>query len=390
MSTWKRTFYAAFAAQLLSITGFSFVLPFMPFYLKHLGVTGDSTLRLWTGLVSAATPMTMVVFSPLWGLLADRFGRKPMVLRSMFSGALVLLLMAFARNEYDLLILRMLQGALTGTVTASVALVASVAPEERSGYALGMMQAAVFIGVSAGPLVGGFIADSFGYRVAFFLAAAVLAAGGLMVKFFACEQFTPAPPHPGGHLASFGEVFAATGFLVALLALFHVRFANSASGAMFPLLVRNIFGADKGVATVTGLILALSGFTAAIASGLFGHIGDSWGHARLLALGSLAAALVTVPMAFATSIPQLYVLRGLFGFSAAAIMPSANAIIRRISHDRHLGKAYGVTASVNSLGLGLGPLTGGWMAATFGLRTPFILTGAILLLTAGLVRWRIK
>jgi len=392
MATWKRTFYVSFAAQALSITGLSFILPFLPFYLPNLGVTSKADIYVWTGVLGAATPLTMAVFSPLWGLLADRYGRKVMVVRSMFGGGVMLALMAFAQNVYQLLLLRMLQGAVTGTVTASVALVASITPESRSGYALGLMQAAVFIGNSVGPLVGGAVADGLGYRAAFLMAAGIVAAGGLLVRFLAEEEFTPAPAPKNGHVAGFAGVLAAVGFIPALLALFQVRFANSSAATMFPLLVREMLGAERGAATVTGIILASAGVAAAFTAGLLGHFGDRWGHKRLLIASTLLAAVVVFPMGFVRRLDQLgelLVLRVLFGLAAAGIMPCANAIIRRISDVKHLGKAYGITACVTSVGMGTGPLISGYLA-TQSLAAPFVLTSAVLVLTGIAVAWRVK
>jgi DHA1 family multidrug resistance protein-like MFS transporter len=334
----------------------------------------------------------MVVFAPVWGVLADRYGRKPMVLRSMVGGAIILLMMGYSRNVYDLVILRFLQGILTGTVSASVALVSSVTPRRRSGFALGMMQAAVFLGVSIGPLIGGELAelDQIGFRGTFLIASVLLLAGAVLVRFFVREDFSPPPDPVNGHLRSFGEVFAVAGFGSALLALFMVRFAGSAFAPVFPLFVKNLLGTGTGAIAQTGRVMAISGVTAAIAAGFLGIYGDRFGHKPLLVVSTLAAALVTLPMAFATKVAHLYVLRALFGLAAAGIMPSANAIIRNIMQEKHLGKAYGVMQSVASLGMGIGPLIGGYMAASMGLTAPFILTAFVFLLTVGFVAWRVR
>ncbi|MDP6381430.1 MAG: MFS transporter, partial [Phycisphaerae bacterium] len=166
MSPWRKTFYAAWGAQILSITGFSFIMPFMPYYIHHLGITDRADAARWTGIAAAAWGMAMMVFAPIWGILADRYGRKLMVMRSMLGGAVVIALMALARNVGDIVALRMMQGILTGTIGASIALVSSVTPANRSGYAMGMMQAAVFIGAAIGPLLGGVAVDRLGFQAA--------------------------------------------------------------------------------------------------------------------------------------------------------------------------------------------------------------------------------
>ena len=382
---WKRTFYAAWVGQVCSIMGFSFVLPFLPLYIRELGVTNEGEIVHWAGIAGFAAGITMALFAPVWGYLADRYGRKPMVLRAMFGGAIVLFLMAFCRNVSDLIILRLMQGVLTGTVTAYLALVSSVTPPERSGFSLGMMQAAVFFGGSAGPLIGGLISEHFGFKAAFFVATALLLAGGLLVAFFAEERFQPAVEPRGDGLKAFAQIFATAGFVAALLTLFQVHFANSVFQPVFPLYVEGLLGRVDGVKALTGQIIGVAGVAAAVAAIFFGRLSDAWGHKNLLIASMLAAGLVTLPLAFVKNIPQLYVLRVLFGFAAAGIMPSANAIIRNVVKPHHLGRAYGVTSAVTCLGWGLGPLAGGYVAQHAGLREPFIVTGVILILTTVLV-----
>jgi len=390
VTRWKKTFYASWIAQVFSIVGFSCVIPFLPLYIRSLGVEGDASVARWAGVIGGATGFTMTIFAPIWGGLADRYGRKIMVLRSMFCGAVVLCLMAFSRNPVDLLVLRLMQGVLTGTVTASVALVSSVTPADRSGYTLGMMQAAVFGGVSVGPFLGGIIADNLGYRPTFIVAACVLLAGGLLVKFFVWEDFTPIPAEQRRHIGSFRTVMASTGFLVMVILLFQTNFANRIVSPIFPLFVEELRGESAGVATVTGAILAAAGFAAAVSAAVLGRFGDAWGHKTILVMATLFAGIFTLPQAFANSVGQLFALRVLFGLAAGAIMPSVNAIVRSVTSEHNLGKAYGITSSANCLGMAFGPIAGGYIAAGMGLSAPFLLTGILLIFTSALVAWRIQ
>ena len=134
MREWRRNLTAMWIAQTLSIIGFSFTSPFLPLFLRELGLRDQNEIVWWAGLMNAASALVMAVTAPLWGALADRYGRKPMVLRSMFGGAIIIGLMAIAPNVQTLFALRLIQGALTGTVTASIALVASITPRENRRY----------------------------------------------------------------------------------------------------------------------------------------------------------------------------------------------------------------------------------------------------------------
>ena len=165
-SDWRRVLAVMFVAQLLAAVGFSTIFPFLPNYVHALGSQWGLSLTFLAGAVFSGQAITMMIASPFWGAVSDRFGRKPMVQRAMFGGAAVIFLMAFVRSAEELVLLRMLQGVLTGVISAANALVASQAPRERSGFALGALQTSLMSGVALGPLLGGLMADAFGYRAA--------------------------------------------------------------------------------------------------------------------------------------------------------------------------------------------------------------------------------
>jgi DHA1 family multidrug resistance protein-like MFS transporter len=303
----------------------------------------------------------------------------------MFGGAVVMLLMAHVRTAGELLACRMLQGCLTGTMTACTALVAGVAPRERSGYALGMMQMAVYLGAALGPFFGGLVADHLGYRVAFHIAGLLLWAGGVLVKYATEEKRPEGTASSRAEPGTFRQVFAAAGFLSAVFVLVMLRFANSVARPIFPLLVRRIYGSLEGVNTVTGSIFTVGAIAAAVTALLFGRLADRWGAKRLLIAFSLFGSAVAVAHVFAQTVGQLFLLRVLLGLTAAGMIPAANAIIRKTTHDHNLGKAYGVTASLRSVGWALGMLAGSTLAAHMGLRAPFVLMGGSLVLTTFVV-----
>ena len=169
---WKRTLYAVWAGEMLAIAGFSTSGPIIPFYLQDLGVLDPLRIKFLTGLINALPSLTFAVVAPMWGSLADNYGRKPMLLRAMFGGAVILVLQGFVTNPWQLLALRTLQGCITGTVAAATVLVASIAPPAETGYALGLLQMAIFLGSSLGPMFGGVISDIFSHRITFLATSA--------------------------------------------------------------------------------------------------------------------------------------------------------------------------------------------------------------------------
>jgi len=176
------------SSQLVTQTAFTLGLPFLPLYIQSLGVRDPQTAALWAGASATASGVAMAVMAPVWGRLADRFGAKAMVLRATFGGVVVVGAMGLVGGPVPLLLLRLLQGLLTGTVSASNTLVASTIPERRLGFGMGLMQTAVFAGAAGGPLIGGFIADALGFRVPFAVTAALLLVSGVMVALFTHER----------------------------------------------------------------------------------------------------------------------------------------------------------------------------------------------------------
>jgi len=387
MSPWKRTFVCAFLAQILSMTGFAAVLPFLPFFIEELGITDKADQAWWAGIVMSAAAVTLAVFAPVWGLLADRFGRRVMVMRAMFAGTVVLLLMSCVQTIGQLVFCRLLQGALTGTVAASVALVASVSPQKRTGFTMGMMQTAVFIGVALGPLAGGVVADHLGYRTAFRVGALIVFLGGLLVYYGTMESFAPSDPEHIEHRRSFKQIILHPGFLAAVFILFSIRFSNTMSNPAFPLIVKELRQNTGMLATVTGSIVFCAALAGAVSAGVLGHFGDSWGHKRVLLTCSLAASVVSVAHAPVQSITHLVILRTLFGLSIAGMIPAANALIRRTTHDSNIGKAYGAATSLSMLGMALGPFLGGCLCGVqpLEMRTPFVVMGIGQLVVAVIV-----
>ncbi|NLB56489.1 MAG: multidrug efflux MFS transporter [Lentisphaerae bacterium] len=386
MIGWKKTFISSFLAQVLSMLGFSFALPFLPFFIGELGISKQDDQALWAGIILGATGVTLAIFAPLWGVMADRYGRKKMVIRSMFGGTLVLILMSFSRNIFDLLICRLIQGALTGTVSASIALVASVTPIRRSGFALGMMQAAAFVGVAVGPLVGGLIADAYSYRVAFRIGALIILSGGLMVQFGAIES-VQTTEEKQEKMPSLLQLLKASGVFAAILILLSVRFANTIINPSFPLVIADIIHNPERLNSITGMIMAFGGTSGAIAAGLFGYIGDKIGHRKIVILCSFGAAVTATAHAFAQSIAALTVANLFFAMTTSGILPAVNAMIQGSTDQKHIGKAFGLAASISMIGLAIGPLSGGYLAKEINIRAPFIAAGICQLLVTGLA-WR--
>src|SRR5215211_6878252 len=380
---WNVTLYAVWAGELLALVGFSSRVPFLPFYLGDLGVSDISGQALWSGAINAAGAAAMASTAPIWGLLADRYGRKPMLLRGLFGGAAVVVLMGFANAPWQLLGLRVLEGILTGTVAAATALIATSAPKRRLGYALGMVQTAVFAGAAAGPLFGGFAYDRIGPRATFVLAGAMLFCGGVTVALLARERFTRVATHAmtDEGQSRWRRVRTSGAFL------FAARLIAVAMQPIIPLFVQQLSPDDPHVATAAGIVLGSAGFTSAFAAAYFGRLGDRTGHRRVLAISLLGAGLVYLPMAFVRDPWQLALLQALMGVAAGGLIPSANALIAHLTPVERRGAIFGLTAAISAVGGFIGPLVGAFLATSLGFRATFIASGTLLLAVAALVIW---
>jgi DHA1 family multidrug resistance protein-like MFS transporter len=387
METWKRNLYMVWVAELVAIAGFSFVFPFLPYYVQELGITDLGQVELWSGLLFAAHAIPMALFSPIWGSLADRYGRKLMVERAMFGGAIVLAAMGFVQNVQQLVILRAVQGALTGTVAAATTLVASSTPRERSGYALGLLQMAVWTGASLGPMLGGVVSDTWGYRAAFWVTGGLLFLGGVMVWRFVHEEFVP-PAHdktqPHGGFWDGLKLVVRDRDLVSLFSIrVLARLGVRTLGPVLPLFVQSLVPTATRIASLTGLISGVQAATSAVGAVTLGRASDRLGYRRVLLVCAGSAALLYVPQFFVTSPWQLLVLQGAVGLVMSGVLASISALMANLAPEGRQGAVYGVDASVVSIANGVGPMLGATVAATLGLRAPFLLAaGALALATA--------
>jgi DHA1 family multidrug resistance protein-like MFS transporter len=388
VETWKRNLYVIWAAELAAIAGFSVIFPFLPYYVQELGITELHAVELWSGVLFAAQAVTMAISAPIWGSLADRYGRKLMVQRAMFGGAVVISLMGFTTNVWQLLILRAIQGLLTGTVPAATTLVASSTPRERSGYALGLLQMAVWTGASVGPLLGGVIADTWGYRAAFWVTGSLLFIAGLTVSRFVHEEFTPPPrdksdPHSGFWYGL--RLVMRDRNLVGLFSIrVIVRLAVRTLGPILPLFIQSLVPAYTRVASLAGLVSGVSAATSAVGAVTLGRASDRIGYRRVLIACALLASVLYLPQFFVTSPWQLIVLQGAVGLVLSGVLASISALMANLAPEGHQGAVYGVDQSAVAVANAIGPMLGATIAASLGLRSPFFLAAGALALAGGL------
>lgn len=392
MPSWKRSFYIIWFAELIAIAGFNTTTPIIPLFLRDLGITDPGSLNYWNGLSQSASALALALFAPIWGSIADGYGRKPMILRAMFGGAVLISLMALTTDPWQVFALRTLQGCVTGTVAAATVFVASSVPKEEAGYRLGLLQMAIFLGSSIGPLFGGIVADSAGSRMNFLATGAILAFSGVLVLRFVKEDFVPSPRHGSilrNAIPDLSPMFKNPALAALLLVTFTVQFASAIAVPILPLVVLHMTGAQSNVGTQSGLVIGAGSLAAAISAAAVGRISGRAGYGRTL-MGCIAGAFCFyVLQGFARTPIQLLWLRIGAGIFLGGTMPSVNALIARLCDPGKQGATYGLSSSVSSAGMALGPAVGAVVATTAGY--PFVfLTASAILLGTGLIVVRVS
>jgi DHA1 family multidrug resistance protein-like MFS transporter len=384
MESWKRTLSLIIFAQVISSIGFAVFFPFLPSYINQLGSTTGVSLEFWTAVVFGGQALTMAITAPFWGSIADRSGRKPMLLRALFGGSVIILLMGFARSAEDLVLLRVIQGAVTGTIAAANALVAASVPREKVGAAMSYMQVGLWGGVALGPLIGGAIADTLGFRAVFVLTAVLLLISGVMISFGVKEEFVP--PAPGASRPSFLVSWGSILRTPHVAAAYTVRFLNWVGTSMLlpflPLFILTLSVGQRQVNTFTGLVVGISSATGTVGALVLGPLGDRVGHRRVLIGTTLVAALVSFPHAVVTEGWQLLVLQGLQGAALGAMGPALIALLARYTKVGDSGAVFGLDSSITAGARAIAPLLGAGTVLWLGMRGLFIVLGISLLIAA--------
>jgi len=377
--SWQRNLYAMFVAEFIVIVGFSFVEPFMPLFIQELGNFTNQQAAFWAGIATSATGIAMFFSAPLWGIIADRWGRKPMVLRAMFGAGVVLALVGIAPNIYYVIALRFAQGLLSGTIAAASALVASLTPRNKMPFAMGLLMVAVFGGDSLGPMLGGFTADTVGYKAAFFITGGLLFSGGLIVFFLVKEKFERPAKGQRASLSSLLRLAKSREMLPLLLALCALRAGPQMVTPIISLFIREL-DPKCMAATMSGLAFCLMGVVAAISAIISGRLGEHIALKKILVISCLGTGLLYLPPMWAGTVTQLIIFIALTGLLKGGLMTSSNALVGLSVPRSQQGIAYGVAQSANALGSGLGPLIGGSLAPLIGLRSVFGVTGGFFML----------
>jgi len=398
-TAWGRAFAVLWVTQVVSEVAFSFALPFLPLYIRELGVEDVAEVGLWAGVMSAGFSVSMATMGPVWGWVADRYGRRLMVQRAMFGACVVIGAMGFVQSPAQLMVLRVIQGSLTGVVAATTTMVSLLVPRHHLGSALGLIHAALFMGTSIGPVLGGLFSDGFGFRASFAATAGIFLVSGVLVTLFVAEP--ERAPEEGARTAKDASGSRGGGLLrrellgvIGLMAL--IRFASNAPSPVLALYIEQLDVSGAQLATTVGIVVAATGVASTFTALTLGRVTDRYGRTATLLTCLLAAAAISPLHAWVTSVWQLLALRTLTGLALGGMVPAVQAVLTDLTPPSRRGAAFGWMATASAIGMGAGPVVGSTVAAFWGIpavflaSTPMFLAGAAALIAVQAVQRRPK
>ncbi|WP_273380174.1 MFS transporter [Symbiobacterium thermophilum] len=393
----RRNLYVLWVGNFLTACSFSLVMPFLPRFIAELGVTAN--LYTWSGLIFSVTFLSSSIMAPIWGNLADRYGRRPMLIRAGVAISIVYLLMSFVTSHVQLFWLRLLNGAFSGFIPSAVALVATNTPEDRVGRYLAILQTGMATGTILGPLLGGTLAELLGIRWTMRVASVLVLISVLLVIFLVRERVLGAGKARTSVLSDLKLAVSNRRLLALMISALLIQASlqslqpilsnfipTLAREGWIAAVTRSLFGEGEATDFVVGFVFSLPAIATVLTAPRLARAGERIGFARLLSAGLLAAGLLILPQSLVQSIGWLILLRFVFGIATAAVQPSVNAALAEVVHPSFRGRAYGINTSANNLGSVLGPSLGGWVADAFGPRAVFVVTGLVMLAASAWVQ----
>lgn len=383
---WKKNLAVLWSVQFIGMSAITGVVSFMPLYVSHLGITSEARMALWSGVLMGATSFCAAISNPFWGAMADRKGRKPMVEKVLLMFGIIMMIMAYASNVYQLLILRILQGFCGGFVAAATALAVSMSPSEKIPVTVGMLQTSLIVGGAVGPMIGGVIADFFGYREPFIVFGGLCILALVLIRFSIKETFTPVVKSEKPSLKNvFNYIWSLGDLKLMLLVQFLAQFAIQSIGPILPLYILSMVSDTSNIASISGTIIAIGGITSAIASASMGLLNRHFSHKQILITAAFLGGISFIGQIGAHDIMALSILRAINGLCIGAMIPSSNTIVTYLIPEDKRGAAFGITSGAALMGNVFGPISAGLLSMAFGISSIFWITATFFLLVAVLL-----
>lgn len=392
METWKRTVYISLICVFCTSFGVSQLAPILPLYFHDLGVQRPSAMSLWSGLATGATYLVVCLVAPFWGRVADKKGRKITLIRSSFGMALCNLLLAFQTTPEGVVIIRLIQGLVSGFYSATITLIASESPIERTGWALGLLASANLAGSLIGPLLGGYIADTIGIRNDFILVGILMGLAGLLATIFIHENYVPKPNIEKLSFRKLKEQIPEFNSIVALcIASFIYAICIMSLQPVISVYIKGIVPSNtENLAFIAGAVFSAMGIAQLISSSPLGKLVDKIGPRKVLVVSLIYVGLFNIPQAYVTDVYQLALIRFLQGFGLGGMLPALNTYLSSKTPREFTGQVFSYNQSSLFLGYFLGAVGGASLMAWLGFTTLFWASGGLFIISALWIGLKLK
>ncbi|NIZ40751.1 MFS transporter [Entomospira entomophila] len=385
-TNWKVIVATVLLSEMLTIAAFTITVPILPLILKDFFQLEGQELTKWTGFLGAGPSFAMMLLMPVWGILADKYGKRLMLLRALITGIIIIGLMSFVRSPLQLLILQTLQGGFTGSIAAATVLVLYYTPKSHTISVLALLQVAIFLGKSVGPFLGGSIYDSFGGRWNFPITSFILLLS-LILLIVIVPKDQPKPKEASITKRSIYGSFHP--FLLFLMSMtFSIAIAFSLVNSIFVIYVKDIVSEIPdlldNLGRINGSIMSLSNLTMAAGALLFSRLTKYIKMEKMLLFAVIGTAIFYLPQIYAPNWQTILIIRSIESFFVGGITPALQYFITRYAEKERQGAIFGLNRSLDGLGLTIGPLIGVMVVNSHGgsFQPAFILGSFLLVLIA--------
>lgn len=392
METWKRTVYISLVCVFCTAFGVSQLAPILPLYFHDLGVQTPEAMSLWSGLATGATYIIVCLAAPFWGRVADKKGRKITLIRSSFGMALCNILIAFQTTPEGVVLIRLVQGLVSGFYSASITLIASESPIERTGWALGLLASANLAGSLIGPLLGGYIADTVGIRNDFIIVGTLMGLAGVLATIFIHENYVPQPNPEKLSLRKLKEQIPEFNSIVALcVASFIYAICIMSLQPVISVYIKGIVPSDtENLAFIAGAVFSAMGIAQLMSSSPLGKLVDKIGPRKVLVVSLIYVGILNIPQAYVSDVYQLAIIRFLQGFGLGGMLPALNTYLSSKTPREFTGQVFSYNQSCLFFGYFLGSVVGASLMAWLGFTTLFWVSGGLFIISALWIGFKLK
>ena len=392
METWKRTVYISLVCVFCTAFGVSQLAPILPLYFHDLGVQTPEAMSLWSGLATGATYIIVCLAAPFWGRVADKKGRKITLIRSSFGMALCNALIAFQTTPEGVVLIRLIQGLVSGFYSASITLIASETPIERTGWALGLLASANLAGSLIGPLLGGYIADTVGIRNDFIIVGALMGLAGVLATIFIHENYVPQPKPEKLSIRKLKEQIPEFNSIVALcVASFIYAICIMSLQPVISVYIKGIVPSDtENLAFIAGAVFSAMGIAQLMSSSPLGKLVDKIGPRKVLVVSLIYVGILNIPQAYVSDVYQLAIIRFLQGFGLGGMLPALNTYLSSKTPREFTGQVFSYNQSCLFFGYFLGSVGGASLMAWLGFTTLFWVSGGLFIISALWIGFKLK